>query len=1270
VTESSGEKWQHLVEKQAASALRRDLPEDLESLVASERKYRQLVESVNDGIVISQTDHFIFFNRRFAEMLGYTPEELKALSYKDIYTVRGLEILMSRGAARARGQVVSPLYETEFRGKDGRIITVEANVAIIDYEGTLATFAIIRDITIQKRTELVEESLGKMGLALSEATSLERVGSIIRQVTRELFGPDALYVSCRSAGRTRFYAIVRDDLIGGRVAELPARAWDLTPDSFMSNLKSGIPVLINRGFDHESGDGLLTTYGATERKSASLLFAPMHRGESLLGVISVQSYTMLRYDGRDRDLLQRVADLVRPTIERLLAERRSQAFLNLGKELSVATTPEAAARIVVKVADELVGWDASFVDLYYPETGRIEPLTNIDLVDGKKVDVPPAFVSLPVSEANRRLATGPLLVFRDQPPAADIKFEPFGDLSRPSETKMFVPIQGRSGPIGFLSVQSYVPHAYDVEDMQIVQALADHCGGTLERTRAERQLRRSEERYRNVVETVETVILGLLRDHSIAEWNREAARLFGREREEVLGHDFFREFVPAADRVRVTREFEDSLADGALLDHEWPVLSGTGERRVLLWKNAPMEDDADVVVGLLCCGQDVTERKRWEAELQESEARYRAIVEDQTELICRFLPSGQLTFANEAYCEYYGFERDEVERTSVLELIHPSYREAVMTHLANLTREYPYETIEQRVVLATGEVRWQEWTDRAIFSNEGHLIGYQSAGRDITRLREAQEALRRSQERYLRLLESSADVIFQLSTTGEIIFANNAATDVFGVTPSHLMEESGVLSQLVHPDHRARLDEQWETFRTQGRYPQDSEIWKWRRPDGAIVYTENRVSHLWSEDEEVESLLFVLRDVTSRVLLEEERRELESQIQQTQRLEGMSVLAGGIAHDFNNLLTGILGNAVLVLGELDPNSPLVENVSNLQTAALRARDLTKQMLAYAGRGTFVVQPLNLSAVVREMTALLKTVISSQASLNLDLALEIPYVQADATQIRQVVMNIITNASDALEGHPGSISLETGVRRFAHSELSAYLFGNTLEDEDYVYLRIRDTGCGIDAETKKRMFDPFFTKKPTGLVGGRGLGLAAVLGIVRKHSGAIHVDSTVGVGTTFTIVFPQSSFRDAQSPMPVPKRVERAVARHQGLVLVADDEDIVRRVAKASLTKAGYDVIQAVDGQAALEVVEARGKELAAVVLDLRMPRLDGQAACARIRELYPTLPIVLMSGYTEQEMSHKFANRPPTAFVEKPFSASDLPDAVDRLISGRQKEKE
>jgi two-component system cell cycle sensor histidine kinase/response regulator CckA len=370
-------------------------------------------------------------------------------------------------------------------------------------------------------------------------------------------------------------------------------------------------------------------------------------------------------------------------------------------------------------------------------------------------------------------------------------------------------------------------------------------------------------------------------------------------------------------------------------------------------------------------------------------------------------------------------------------------------------------------------------------------------------------------------------------------------------------------------------------------------------------------------------------------------------------MESLGVLAGGIAHDFNNLLVVMLGNAGLAMMELTPNSRARQFVEQIQVAAQRAADLTRQMLAYAGKGRFIVQPLNLNDVIEEMVKLLRVSISKRAALQLNLAPNLPQISADATQLRQVVMNLITNASDALAERAGTITLSTGAMYMDRIALQNALPAEDVAAGEYVYLEVADTGTGMDDETRARIFEPFFTTKFT----GRGLGLAAVLGIMRGHQGAIQVNSVVGEGTLFRLLFPPQEH-------VVLAPASTAVAPHyanRAKILVVDDDAVVRQITIEMLQRFGYELVGAEHGQRAVAL--AREAHFDCVMLDLTMPGLSSEETLMQLRQISPGLRVILMSGYSEQDATARFGTMRLDGFVQKPFMPNDLLERVQSALS-------
>ena len=448
----------------------------------------------------------------------------------------------------------------------------------------------------------------------------------------------------------------------------------------------------------------------------------------------------------------------------------------------------------------------------------------------------------------------------------------------------------------------------------------------------------------------------------------------------------------------------------------------------------------------------------------------------------------------------------------------------------------------------------------------------------------------------------------------------------------------------VGPSLRARLESLLEADGAQ-------DLGEFSSPDGGRVFATRGCSL----GEGMVGVGFF--DVTERRAAERERREMAARLQHSQKLESLGVLAGGIAHDFNNLLAGIMGNTSLALLELPRSAAARPLLERAEATARVASELTRQMLAYSGRGRFVIESLDLSGLVEEMTRLLEVSLSSRAVLRFDIARGLPLVEMDPSQIRQVVMNLVTNASDAVEGTSGSIQVRTGLVRADAAYLDSYWLADGVEVGDFVFVEVSDTGCGMTRETQDRLFDPFFTTK----VSGRGLGMAAVLGIVRGHRGAIKVYSEEGEGTTIKVLLPVTVGHAISAEVPA---VEPARPTAGALVLVVDDEDTVRTIACQVLERLGCRTLSARDGREAVEVFEAQPDDIHLVLLDLTMPVMDGEEAFRAIRAIRPDVPVVLTSGYNRQDTTARFAGKGLAGFLQKPWTALTLQEVVARTLNG------
>ncbi len=533
----------------------------------------------------------------------------------------------------------------------------------------------------------------------------------------------------------------------------------------------------------------------------------------------------------------------------------------------------------------------------------------------------------------------------------------------------------------------------------------------------------------------------------------------------------------------------------------------------------------------------------------------------------------------------------------------------------------------------------------------GKVTGVVEFVRDITARVRAEEELREEHGQLLSIFNSIDQAIYVADLdTHEILFANRAAEADFresliGKTCYRVLQGFDKPCDFCTNEIIRKLDGQpyyWEYHnpKIDRNYQIIDRMIRW--PDGRDVRFELAI------------------DITGRKKAERERRELERQVQQAQKLESLGVLAGGIAHDFNNILMVVLGNAELALESVPAYSPARMNLEQVTRAVRQAADLCRQMFAYTGKSSFTRRPVDLKSLVEEISHLLKTSISKKAVLSLQLEEDLPPINADPSQLRQVVMNLLINASEALEGKSGYITVSVGATLCDAEELNNTEFDDGLQSGLCVFLEVADTGTGMDEDTRRRLFEPFFSTKFT----GRGLGLAAVLGIVRGHNGAIRIETEPGKGTTFRVLFPARESGEAIPAAPGPAS-GGLDWRGKGTVLLAEDEETLRALGGQILKRLGLEVITASDGREAVELFRKHRKKIDLVLLDLTMPRLDGGEALEEIRKIDPSARVVIASGYSEADLAERFAGRNLTGILQKPYSLGRLRGLLSRLLPAR-----
>jgi len=528
----------------------------------------------------------------------------------------------------------------------------------------------------------------------------------------------------------------------------------------------------------------------------------------------------------------------------------------------------------------------------------------------------------------------------------------------------------------------------------------------------------------------------------------------------------------------------------------------------------------------------------------------------------------------------------------------------------------------------------------------------EAAGLVMNRVR-TRSALEAQETRFRLLFEQAPDPILLLSD-GFIVDVNAAAADLFGLEPVDLFGYAlGALSPDRQPDgslsvEGCRANMEAALAGTQQRFE-----WTFLCAKGREAVCQVNLTRLEHGSQPI--LHAIVRDLTAQRQAEADRVALERQLFQAQKMESLGVLAGGIAHDFNNLLMGVLGHAGLALEQFSPLHPARRNLESIQKAGQRAADLTRQMLAYSGRGQFIVRQLDLTAQVSEMMHLLEVSIPKTVVLNLNLHKALPPITADASQVQQVIMNLVINAAESIGDVSGTITLSTGAQYLDADALESMLVGQEARPGFYVMLEVTDTGCGMDADTLSRIFEPFFTTKFT----GRGLGLSAIMGIVRGHHGALRVQSIPGKGTTFKVLFP------AQTPVIealATHGLEPAACPGRETILVVDDDETVRAVARQALELRGFQVLEAHDGRVAVDLIRAHAEAIGLVLLDMTMPHMGGEAAFREMRALQPRLKVILSSGYNEAEAMERFREKGLMGFLQKPYGPKDLVSRIQTAL--------
>ncbi len=813
------------------------------------------------------------------------------------------------------------------------------------------------------------------------------------------------------------------------------------------------------------------------------------------------------------------------------------------------------------------------------------------------------------------------------------------------------------------------------------------------------ELRASEERFRELIENVQDVVWSVRFAHDplrapTSFVSNQSWDLLGHRPEEFLANPkLWSAGVHPDDWPMVEAASEQLAAGGPSQTRVYRFRHGrTGEYIWLEDRLAPRRDAAGAVVGLFGVARDITARMR-----AERRDRHRAAVleriarNDPLPAILAEIVALVEAESGDALCSVLLLDRDGRHlRHGAAPRLPESYNRAIDGVAIGPTvgscgtcaftgrrvivediQTHPYWTPYRE--LAEGAGLRSCWSE-PILCSKGKVLGtfaiYHEQPRAptpsdldaiglaanlasiaIERVR-AEESLRESEERFRVIFEQAAVGAVQLDVrTNRFARMNDRFCRILGRTEAEV--RACDVAAVTHPDDREATARALARL-VSGEIREYALEKRYVRPNGEVRWVNLNVSAMWRPGDSPTLNIGIVEDITDRKKAEEDRRRLEDQLRHAQKLESLGVMAGGIAHDFNNLLTGILGYCDLARRELPLISPAGDLIDQAVQGARQAADLTKQMLAYSGKGTFAVEPIVLANLVEEMARLLQISISKRCVLRLDFDRALPAIEADSAQIRQIVMNLVINASEAIGDRDGTIAVSAAARECDRAALDGAIAEPPLAPGRYVVLEVADTGAGMTAETRAKIFDPFFTTKFT----GRGLGLSAVLGIVRGHRGGIQCESAPGRGTTFRLFFPAAG-RAAERTAESSRTAD--LWRGRGTVLVVDDESSILQMARQMLKTMGFAVLTAADGRSALDVFQDAKEPIDLVLLDRTMPHMDGDETFRELMKIAPELRVVMTSGYSEQAVAG-LGDR-LAGFLQKPYRFDELRTAVRRALA-------
>jgi len=777
----------------------------------------------------------------------------------------------------------------------------------------------------------------------------------------------------------------------------------------------------------------------------------------------------------------------------------------------------------------------------------------------------------------------------------------------------------------------------DVEEIQAAQ---------LALVREQESLKKSETLYRDFFENNKDAMYVHDLSGRYLMVNKAGEELLGYSREEILSKSVF-DVIEVSQFQQIGESLKQKLADHAQTIYEVDAIRKDGTS-VPVEVSSRLVYENGIPVGVQGTARNLSERRHAEVVVRESEERFRNLFENARDTVFTCDLEGNFTSMNAAGELLTGFTRVEALNSNFTKVVAPEYMQVAKEMLTRKAGGDIATAYELEIISKQGRRVLVEISSRTLFEN-GKAVGVQGSVRDITARKREEEALRRSEEQYRSLFESNPQPmwVYDLKTLA-FLAVNEASIRHYGFSRDHFLATTvdaihlqadvpPLIAKLSKIDGLCQLGE-----------------WLHRKSDGEAINVELTANVIDFANRKAG--LVLVNDLTDHKTAEQALYNSQMQLQQSQKLEAIGQLAGAVAHDFNNLLTAIGGYSDLTLRRLQEDDPLRQNLIEISKATNRAASLTRQLLAFSRKQLLDPKVLDLNAVVTDMSSMLCRLIGEDVELATDLAPDLGRVKADPGQVEQILMNLVVNARDAMP-NGGTVTIET--RNVVFDESYATQHVPVLPGE-YTMLAVSDTGTGMDQAIQSRVFEPFFTTKPAGK--GTGLGLSTVYGIVKQSEGYVWVYSEGGIGTVFKVYLPQ-----VRNPLDINRhKAESGSELGDGeMILLVEDDEIVRRMARTILENHGYSVLEAADVNEALGLCVDNLSTLDLLLTDVIMPGMSGRMLAERIARLCPTLPVVYMSGYTDDAIVRYGILEEDIIFLQKPFTPESLIGKVRQALTSQ-----